>query len=569
MHSLLSVVAAFSLLSAPPKRPGFADLPLLDAQKAAHYGKVYGEVETKIRSGALASALKQLEELDSIYGEDGNVAYYLGQARHAAKDYDGAIASLQKALKLGAFSAKFRANCLYDLACAYTLKGDTKKGFEFLEQSMAAGFRDLAHLREDTDLEALHKDSRWEVLAATKDVSKLSRNEGWRYDLWLLDREMRRIHYSPYRVNRPEEFARFVKDLDRRIPKLTDSQIGLEFMKYAVMLGDGHTSVSFPADSALRKTVPLQAFWFEDGVFVTAAAPDYRDLAGAQILKVEGRTIAEISDAMAPSVWRDNPQGLKNAVPHRMMMPAMMHAAGLAVAADKLMLTVRDREGRIQDVTLRVSEKGVDDTWITSRDGAERKTPLYLANRAKPYFFQVIPELKAVYLQYNAVRSDPNEPMAAFCEKLFAEIDKSEIERLIVDVRWNGGGNSFLNRNIQDGILARPKVNRSGRFFLITGRNTFSAAQNFTTDLVRNANPILVGEPTGSSPNFVGETVRVTLPYSKMNCSISDLYWQRSWPMDHRIWLAPQIPAPPVFALYRENRDPALEAIQAFLESRS
>jgi hypothetical protein len=113
--------------------------------------------------------------------------------------------------------------------------------------------------------------------------------------------------------------------------------------------------------------------------------------------------------------------------------------------------------------------------------------------------------------------------------------------------------------------LARPKLNQQGHFFLITGRNTFSAAQNFTTDLVRNANPILVGEPTGSSPNFIGETIRLELPYSKAQCSISDLYWQRSWPMDHRAWLAPQLPAPPVFALYKENRDPAMEAIRAFL----
>ena len=53
------------------------------------------------------------------------------------------------------------------------------------------------------------------------------------------------------------------------------------------------------------------------------------------------------------------------------------------------------------------------------------------------------------------------------------------------------------------------------------------------------------------------------LPYSKMTGSISDLYWQSSWPMDYRTWIAPQLYAPPTFATYATNRDPALDAILA------
>jgi acyl-CoA reductase-like NAD-dependent aldehyde dehydrogenase len=76
--------------------------------------------------------------------------------------------------------------------------------------------------------------------------------------------------------------------------------------------------------------------------------------------------------------------------------------------------------------------------------------------------------MKAVYLQYNAVRSDAADPLPAFCKKVFDYIDQNAVENLILDVRWNGGGNSFLNRNIQDGILARPKINQKGHFFLPT-----------------------------------------------------------------------------------------------------
>jgi hypothetical protein len=54
-----------------------------------------------------------------------------------------------------------------------------------------------------------------------------------------------------------------------------------------------------------------------------------------------------------------------------------------------------------------------------------------------------------------------------------------------------------------------------------------------------------------------------------MRGSISDLYWQSSWPLDYRTWIAPLLYAPPSFALYRANRDPALEAILAYRDAPS
>ncbi|HKP46928.1 MAG TPA: hypothetical protein VJT50_10030, partial [Pyrinomonadaceae bacterium] len=64
--------------------------------------------------------------------------------------------------------------------------------------------------------------------------------------------------------------------------------------------------------------------------------------------------------------------------------------------------------------------------------------------------------------------------------------------------------------------------------------------------------------------NFVGEETPFVLPYSKVLVNVSDLFWQSSWPFDYRTWIAPQIYAPPTFEFYRQNRDPAMEAILAY-----
>lgn len=63
----------------------------------------------------------------------------------------------------------------------------------------------------------------------------------------------------------------------------------------------------------------------------------------------------------------------------------------------------------------------------------------------------------------------------------------------------------------------------------------------------------LVGEPSGASPNFVGESIRFRLPHGKMTGAVPT----SPGPGSHRSY------APPTFAVYKENRDPALEAVLA------
>jgi hypothetical protein len=139
---------------------------------------------------------------------------------------------------------------------------------------------------------------------------------------------------------------------------------------------------------------------------------------------------------------------------------------------------------------------------------------------------------------------------------------------LVIDLRWNGGGNTFLAQPLLHHLIGCARIRRRGGLFVIIGRGTFSAAQNTATAIQRETEAVFVGEPTGSRPNFTGETSTFELPYSKTIANVSDLYWQTSWPVDYRPWIAPDLYAPPTFAAYRQNRDPAMEAILASTGAR-
>ncbi len=487
--------------------------------------------------------------------------YQLATAHYQAKSYRPAIAAYEQSLAL---RANYPFNSAYNIACCYALLGEKEPALAWLEKAFQIGFRDLAHAQTDEDFESLRDDPKFRTLVALTDVSKLSRDEGWRYDLQLLAREIKRRHPNPYRTVPREQFDAYVQKLHDDIPKLKDGQVMVGLMKLGAMAGDGHT---FMRPGGPRQTVPLQLFLFTEGVFVTAAAPEQADLAGAEVLKIGGHKVADVLAALDPLISRDNAMGPKALGPHLLGIPALLHALDLISEADKAPYTVRDAAGKERTVTLSAGEHTANEKWANARKGASRPAPLYLKNQTAPYWFEHVTEAKLVYFQYNAVRNGPEETLEKFCERLFKFVNENDVEKLVLDLRRNGGGNSLLNRPIIHGLIRCEKINQRGKLFVITGRHTFSAAQNCTTDLEMHTQALFVGEPTGSSPNFIGESVRLTLPYSKMTGSISDLVWGRSWPMDYRTWIAPQLYAPPSFALYKDNRDPALEAILEYRAS--
>ncbi|MCZ6726668.1 MAG: hypothetical protein O7A98_04860, partial [Acidobacteria bacterium] len=102
-------------------------------------------------------------------------------------------------------------------------------------------------------------------------------------------------------------------------------------------------------------------------------------------------------------------------------------------------------------------------------------------------------------------------------------------------------------------------MNVRGRTYVLIGRTTFSAAGNLVTKLANETEAVFVGEPSGSKPNHYGDARRVTLPESRLDVSISTLYWQDGGPFNGA-WLAPSVAVDTRSADWVAGRDPVLEA---------
>jgi hypothetical protein len=93
-----------------------------------------------------------------------------------------------------------------------------------------------------------------------------------REDLHFIAAEMARLHRNVYHQVTRQQFDSAVADLDARIPTLSREQILTGFARIVALVGDGHTHLPLPWDSAAGfGRYPVALYRFADGLYVTVA----------------------------------------------------------------------------------------------------------------------------------------------------------------------------------------------------------------------------------------------------------------------------------------------------------
>ena len=383
--------------------------------------------------------------------------------------------------------------------------------------------------------------------------------------------EMPHLHRNLFHAMTREQFESAVQKLDERIPSLARHQIIVEMARIVAMVGDGHTNIAPTRDPKIGfRTYPWKLYQFRDGLYVRAAAREHADLVGARVVRIGSVSWEKAYESVREIIGRDNEMDVKFFAPFLLAMPEILHALGLIHDMESAPFGV-ESGGRPRVVNLKPagpSEMMPPDTdtswvsranWVDARDGAQRPAPLWLKDPRNKFWFEYLPDARAVYVQFNQVANAENETVEAFARRLFAFVEASPVERFVLDLRLNRGGNGEFNRPLLLAILKSQKVDQKGRLFAIVGRSTWSAAQMLVNELEKYTNVTFVGEPTGGKPNAYGDSRRITLPNSGITVRVSTLWWLGD-ERDRRPWTAPHVAADLTFADYHANHDPALKA---------
>ena len=391
----------------------------------------------------------------------------------------------------------------------------------------------------------------------------------WREDLGVLQRGLPDTHKNLFHTTTSEAFNRAIEELVAAVPNRTDHELIVGIGRIVASINDGHTHINFGQPALGFRMLPVRFHQFKDGIFIRGASPEHAALAGARVLSIEGHPVDEVWAATAAVTPRDNDSGLRAMNAMHMAIPEILHGLGLIPSTDKVRLRV-EKNGRQSEVTLTplpIMEVRRMKTVDARPDGVP--APLSMEPSDANFWLRYLEGEKLLYVRYNSVYWQKKEngeyqSPGEFFNEVFTFADSHAVEKLVIDVRDNGGGNNTLNLPIIHGLIKRDALNQRGRLFVITGRGTFSAAQNFVNEMAKHTNVLFAGEPTGARPNHYGDPAPVKLPNSGIEIRVSTLWWQDAHPADDRQATVPHLSVEATAADYIAGRDPVLDAIRGF-----
>ena len=393
----------------------------------------------------------------------------------------------------------------------------------------------------------------------------------WQDDLRHFAEELPKRHKNAFHTMTRPQFEAAVKDLHDRIPRLRTDEIFVGFLKLIAMVGDGHTAIFEP--TLLNFGVyPIHYHVYPQGLYVQSALAGYEDLVGGKVVRIGNMPVEAALEKIRSISWGDhhNEQSIKVEMVFLLTNPKVLRGLGLADTAEKIDITV-DVGGHTKTVVVNAVKdvRGLmgHSNMVLANRNSNATAPLYLRNNGQHYWSEYLKDARTMYVQFNDVIDKRDEPISAFFKRVIETAEANSADKFVLDVRANTGGNNLLNRPIVTGLI-RSKFNERGKLFVITGRRTFSAAQNLVNELEKYTNAIFVGEPTGSSPNMYGDPVIITLPNSRLPFRVSSL-WHQTDPRDRRIYTTPEIYAEVTPADYAANVDPVMNAILSYTPGRT
>lgn len=525
-----------------------------------------------------AEAAKAYEESMISHPEDATSAMNLADCYEQSGDLARAISAYQEAAKI----ESARVFSLFAMSSLYARIGDKELALEALNKAIDDGFDQGRMALRDKSLAALRNDPGFQLALRRllgEGFTGFDRveptKEEMRQGIQLLTSTIRKQSPNPYRTFSPEEWDARTQSALARVNSLDATGYFVELVGLAGMTGDVHTAV-YPVESSkvLRHVYTLRFWKFSDGLYIRAAAPALSHLVGAKILAIQGVPVDDAWRRLMNKVPTENEWMSAYMVSFYMQFPGFLHAVGLGENEKQGMWTLQSPNGQRSEVRLEAAE---DIGWVGAIssslgfiapnnyvEGHPSPAPLWLKNRNRNYWFEYLAPEKTVFLQINTSRQDREHPWDDFVDEVFQAIKQSQCERLIIDLRHNGGGDGEMAQKLVHAIIATPAIDRPGHLYVLTTRITQSAGVYFAVKLEQETYSVFVGEPIGAHPNFFnsprGQHPMLALPGTDLYFRVANKWMQNSDNQDDRKFIAPDIPVAMSYAEYSEGKDPVLQA---------
>lgn len=407
------------------------------------------------------------------------------------------------------------------------------------------------------------------------------RVEAWSQDLDAM--QQRFLRYD--RSFSAGERARFTEDLEalrKELPKLDDAQVIMRMASLVALARNAHTRLYLLRNRTELRRLPVRVWWFDDGLRIVRTTPEYRKLLGCRIDDFAGVAARHARDIVS-AAYAANPSWNDYKSTYFLTSPEALHGFGITPSVDRVDIGVSgcgDAPFRASlDPLPLVKKSGATEAWwdlsplsadpdhrwvhVLGRDAL----PLYLRNPEPYYWFEFLPESGILYFHYSRASDGPGESTKDFGARLLAELAAKPVKALVVDLRFNTGGDYGVARPLMEQLAESTKTIPR---WVIAGRATFSAGISHVALWKGLPNVKLIGEPVGDELDFWSEGGNVVLPNSKFSAHFANgahSYSEAPCPEETYCFdlnvptVRPDVPVTLTWQEYRAGVDPAMRAI--------
>lgn len=366
-------------------------------------------------------------------------------------------------------------------------------------------------------------------------------------DLAFLKKTLPAKHTNLFAKITRSQFENKVDQISMRSNGFDRNRFIAELFRLTKSVGDEHTFTEVD----FIKVLPIQFEFFKEGLFVVGIDSANSSLLNSKLESINGHPLNEVLDRFKEIIQNENPMYFNDRLLNLINNPVLLNGLELIDSDSTATFTLRNSNGQAQTIMVKP---------VNGKDAAKlnltRSGKNLLSHQKKSnYWFDYNADKKILYFNYSECREHQQYSFAKFCAELFPIIDEQKPEKIILDLRYNSGGNSaILDPFIEK--VSKSYLNKKGKFYVLTGKKTFSSALMNAVELKRNSNAIFIGETTSGNINHYGEVRGFSLPKSKIVIAYSTRYWE--------IWkgkkgpLQPDIPVKYSIKNYMNGKDEAL-----------
>ena len=347
-------------------------------------------------------------------------------------------------------------------------------------------------------------------------------------DLDYLVATIEHIHPKPFLRIQETNFKEIVEEVRLSIPELDDAGFHLALSRVLASIQDAHCALEVFNSSAYPIVSSLNTEAFDEGWFVVSCTGGHSDLLASRVVSIDGQPCEKLVDRCSEYIPAANAHRVVYRAPRWLMAPGFLHALGLCAEADRYTIEFELPSGEhiSRDFLSGELDSKSGVHVLSGKEDLPRSIHPQSHETGAPYWWTYEPDNRLLYLQYNAVHTHDDYPFEDMVDSFLDRIDQGGVDVVVVDVRYNGGGNNSLIEPLDRGLAMRARRGDLGTLYVLTSGRTFSSGVDVGVHLRDNAGATVVGTPTGGMPNSFGNAVPFILPNSKIKGRCSSGYFR-------------------------------------------